>query len=334
MSILSKIYSFLSFIERLFFETFDFLILRPKAKVVSIGNLSMGGTGKTPVLFELLKELEKQHPEKKVAVLTRGYRCPWEKSFYELYGDGEHPFELTDEALMLNQRFPEIPVLVGKNRHHAAILGESRFSPDLFLLDDGFQYRRLHKDFNIILWDAMSAAKEAQVVPSGRLREPVERLRDANVILLTRCESASAEQIDFWMKWLSEKAADVPIIKTQTVCEGVFKYNGEKSDLPKGSEVLAFSAIGRPESFYSQIEAESYKVASKKEFRDHDRYSKDTIEMLGKLSQEKHLPLICTEKDAIKFKPEDAKKLNLNILRIKAVPVSGKSFLEEIFNRN
>lgn len=334
MGVLSKVYSCLSFIERLFFEIFDFLVLRPKAKVISIGNISMGGTGKTPVLFELLTELKEQQPNQKLAVLTRGYRCPWEKSFYELYGDGEHPFELTDEALMLNQRFPHIPVLVGKNRHHAAIIGENRFAPDMFLLDDGFQYRRLHKDFNIILWDAMSTLKEARVVPSGRLREPVERLKEADVILLTRCESAPKEQTDFWISWLSENATGIPVIKTQTLCEGVFKFNGERTDLPKGSEVLAFSAIGRPESFYSQIEAEGYSVVSKKEFRDHDRYSKDTIEMLGKLSQEKHLPLICTEKDAIKFKPEDAKKLNLNILRIKAVPVSGKSFLEEIFNRN
>lgn len=331
MSFLSRLYAFLSFLERFFFETFHFLCFRPKAKVISIGNLSMGGTGKTPVLFELLKEFKEQQPNKKLAVLTRGYRCPWEKSFYELYGDGDHPFELTDEALMLNQRFPEIPVLVGKNRHHAAILGEKRFSPDLFLLDDGFQYRRLYKDFNIILWDAMSTPKEAQVVPSGRLREPVERLKEANVILLTRCESAPAEQVKFWFKWLSEKTSGIPIIKTQTICEGIFKHNGKKSDLPENSEVLAFSAIGRPESFYAQLEAQGYKIAAKKEFRDHDRYSDSIIENLIKLSQEKHLPLICTEKDAIKIKNEAAKRMNLNVLRIKAVPVSGKSFLEEMF---
>lgn len=110
MKFLSKIYIFLTWLERTFFETFKFLSYKSKAKVVSIGNLSMGGTGKTPVLFQFLKELEEKQSGKKAVVLTRGYRCPWEKSFYELYGKGEHPFELTDEALMLNRRFPNVPI--------------------------------------------------------------------------------------------------------------------------------------------------------------------------------------------------------------------------------
>lgn len=330
MKFLSKIYIFLSWLERTFFETFKFLSYKSKAKVVSIGNLSMGGTGKTPVLFQFLKELEEKQSGKKAVVLTRGYRCPWEKSFYELYGKGEHPFELTDEALMLNRRFPNVPVLVGKNRHHASILGEGRFNPDLFLLDDGFQYRRIHKDFNIILWDAMSTLNEAQVVPCGRLREPLERLKIANAILLTRCETASEEQIDFWMNWLGKIAPGIPIIKTQTLCDGLFLYDGRKSSVASGAEVYAFSAIGRPESFYAQLEAEGFKVKCKKEYRDHHRFSEEELEELLKESENHNLPLVCTEKDAIKIKDEMAKKMNISILRIKAVPVSGKSFLDEL----
>lgn len=290
----------------------------------------MGGTGKTPVLFQILKELQTQMPNKRVAVLTRGYRCPWENSFYELYGNGPHPFELTDEALMLNKRFPQIPVLVGKNRHHAAILAESRFKPNFFLLDDGFQYRRIRKDFNIILWDSMSTLKESQIVPAGRLREPIERLKKANAILLTRCESANKEQIEFWIDWLTDNAPNIPIIKTQTLCEGLFKHNGKKSTISENSEVYAFSAIGRPESFYAQLENNGYKVKAKKEFRDHHRFSEKDLENLLKDANSQNLPLVCTEKDAIKIKPEMAEKMDINILRIKAVPLSGKTFLEEL----
>lgn len=329
IKILSKIYASLSFIERKFFETFSFLSYRPKAKVISIGNLSMGGTGKTPVLFELLKEFKENRPDLKIAVLTRGYRCPWEKSFYELYGNKEHPFELTDEALMLNKRFPNIPVLVGKNRHHAAIIGEGRFNPDVIILDDGFQYRRLPKDINIVLWDAMSKPEEAATVPAGRLREPIERLKVADYILLTRCESAPEQQIQYWEKWLKEKAANIPVIKTQTVTEGIFDYNGAQRSSSENNKVLAFSAIGRPESFYAQLEACGCKIEAKKEFRDHHRFSDKDLSELLKEAQEKNLSLICTEKDAIKIKPDMAEKLNLSVLRIKTVPLSGKKFLEE-----
>ena len=330
MNILSDIYCTLTTLEREFFETFDFLKYRTKAKVISVGNLSMGGTGKTPVLFEILKELQTQQPQKKLLVLTRGYRCPWENSFYELYGTGEHPFELTDEALMLNKRFPQIPVLVGKNRHHAAKIGEMHYQPDLILLDDGFQYRRLYKDFDIILWDSMSKPEEAQIIPSGRLREPIERLKDADRILLTRCESASEEQIDFWLKWLEEKAPGIPIIKTHTTCEGLFKHNGEPANLDKNAGLLAFSAIGRPESFYAQLEQCGYQISAKKEFRDHHRFSDAELEELLKEASKKNLALVCTEKDAIKIKAEMAEKMDLNILRIKSEPLSGKSFLEEL----
>lgn len=327
MNILSKIYSTLSYLERKFFDTFYFLKHRTKAKVISIGNLSMGGTGKTPVLFEIIKELQEKHPNLQLMVLTRGYRCPWERSFYELYGTGEHPFELTDEALMLNKRFPNIPVMVGKNRHHSSIVGEMHYKPDLILLDDGFQYRRLYKDFDYLLWDAMSKPKEAQIIPSGRLREPIERLRQADVILLTRCESASEEQIEFWVNWLRQKAPNIPIIKTKTICEGVFKHSGEPSNLSKEKELLAFSAIGNPNSFYEQLKQCNYKIASKKEFRDHHRFTDNDLEKLIKEAQNNNLPLICTEKDVIKIKAEYAEKMDLNILRIKTVPVLDKDFI-------
>ena len=330
MSVLAKIYSNLSCIEKNFFDFFNFLKYRPKAKVISIGNLSMGGTGKTPVLFEVLKEFQDKYPDLNLMVLTRGYRCPWENSFYELYGDGEHPFELTDEALMLNKRFPNIPVMVGKNRHHAAIIGEMRYRPDIILLDDGFQYRRLYKDFDFILWDAMSTPDEAEPIPDGRLREPVERLKQANVILLTRCESASSEQIEYWQKWLHEEAPNVPIVKTKTCCEGIFKYDGKLADLNKNTGLLAFSAIGRPESFYEQLKQCGYNIVIKKEFRDHHRFSDNELEELVKEAQSKSLALVCTEKDAIKIRPEFAEIMNLNILRIETLPLSKEDFIKFI----
>jgi len=324
---LTNVYACLTGLERLFFKTFSFLVFRPRAKVISIGNLSMGGTGKTPVLAELLKELSNH----RICVLTRGYRSPYERSFYNLIGPGPHPEKITDEAMLINSRFPDVPQLIGKNRHHSARMAELMYSPEIILLDDGFQYRRLDKDLNIILWDALSKPEEAALIPSGRLREPLWRLNDADIILLTRCESAPADQIVFWNRWLAERAPTKPVIELKTICEGVFDNNGcrlEQDAVSSGS-FLAFSAIGRPESFYRQLESLGLQVAEKIEFRDHHRFTVTDITRIAELAQKKELQIICTEKDACKISDKDAARLQLKILRIRIQPSSGNSFIEE-----
>ncbi|PKL50500.1 MAG: tetraacyldisaccharide 4'-kinase [Candidatus Riflebacteria bacterium HGW-Riflebacteria-2] len=326
--LLQNVYLALTTCERRFFEVFSFLVYRPQARVISVGNLSMGGTGKTPVLFEIIEELRQSH---NVCVLSRGYRSPWERSFYHLQGKGSHPDGLTDEALLLNRRFPQIPVLLGKNRHHAAIVGEQRVKPDIFLLDDGFQYRRLRKDVELLLWDAMSDPTEAQLLPAGRLREPLSRLRDAQAVLLTRCESVSEDKIAFWKKWLSEKAPGVPVIMVQTRCYGLFDCHDNRLPLVESqAEFMAFSAIGRPESFYAQLEQIGCRIGDRVEFRDHHRFSDSELVELGRKATEKKLRPVCTEKDFCKISPEIAEKLNISVLKIRTLPVSQRSFTAEL----
>ncbi len=326
--LLQSIYHALTFSERRFFEIFSFLIYRPRARVISVGNLSMGGTGKTPVLFELIEELRHSH---NICVLSRGYRSPWERSFYHLQGKGPHPAGLTDEALLLNRRFPEIPVLLGKNRHHAAIVAEQRLRPDIILLDDGFQYRRLRKDVELLLWDAMSDPDEAQLLPAGRLREPILRLRSAHAILLTRCESVSEKKIDFWKNWLNAKAPGVPVIRVNTYCEGLFDHHGSRLSANVAStEILAFSAIGRPQSFYAQLEQLGCHISERAEFRDHHRFSDDELQQLGRRARDKKLRPVCTEKDFCKISHEMAENLGLAVLKIRTRPASQRSFTAEL----
>lgn len=324
LTYLSYFYFFLSKTERLFYKIFNFLVNNPKAYVISIGNISMGGTGKTPVLFELLKETNTSS-----CVLTRGYRCPWEKSFYLLHGNKKYPFELTDETLMTNKRFPEIPILVGKNRHHSSIIAEDKFKPQIIFLDDGFQYRRIRKDYNILLWDSMCKPEEAFTVPKGVLREPFERLASANAILLTRCETANKEQIDYWINRIKSVAPNVPIIKIKTVCDGLYDYNGNKIK-QNSKNYFAFSGIGRPESFYSQLSQLQCKVSKTKQFRDHHRFTYNELNELDQISKEYNLQLVCTEKDFIKIPYDIADKMNLQILRIRAIPENEKSFVKNL----
>ncbi|MDD2999928.1 MAG: tetraacyldisaccharide 4'-kinase [Candidatus Riflebacteria bacterium] len=331
MSCLSAFYGLLTGLERNFFATFPFLCYKPSARVISVGNLSMGGTGKTPLLFELLSELEKFN----TCVLSRGYRSPWEKSFYYLQGTGPHPRELTDEALLLNARFPQTPVLLGKNRHHSAIVAEKRFKPQLILLDDGFQYRRLRKDIDLVLWDAMSEPREAQMIPAGRLREPIWRLSQASAVFLTRCESAGSDMVDYWLKWIATQAPNVPVIMTKTICEGLYDYRSRKfAILPSARKYLAFSAIGRPDSFYCQLESLGCSVLKKVEFRDHHRFTDAELKSIGEQASVSQLQPVCTEKDFCKISPDIAEKLNIAVLRIRTVPSSGRTFSEELAAHN
>ncbi len=323
---LTKIYGCLTAAERIFFATFDFLKYRPRARVISVGNLSMGGTGKTPVLFELLEEL-KRH---RCCVLSRGYRSPWERSFYHLQGRGPHPSELTDEALLLNARFPEVPVFLGKNRHHAAIIAEKRFKPELMLLDDGFQYRRLHKDVDLVLFDAMADFSEAQLIPAGRLREPAWRLRQARAILLTRCETASAGKQAEWLGWLKQQAPAVPVIRVNTLCDGLYDWCGNKIAAGKEERFLAFSAVGRPAGFYSQLRSLGLNPAETAEFRDHHRFTAAELQTLATKAAQNNLRPVCTEKDFCKIPPETARQMRILTLRIRTLPVSGQTFIAEL----
>lgn len=329
LRLLEYLYLAVTTCDRLFFRVFPFLVYRPEAKVISIGNLSMGGTGKTPVLFEILREYLENSPAEKVCVISRGYRSPWENSFYYLHGSGPHPPELTDEALLFNQHFEKVPLLLGKRRDRSARFAERKLQPRLLLLDDGFQYRRLKKDFEILLWDSHMQPAEAELIPRGKLREPVSRLIEADAILLTRCESASAAQIDFWQNWLAQRAPGVKIVPMQTLCEGLFDLYGQRIiEMP--GEVIAMSAIGRPASFYQQLELIGLKVVHRVEFRDHHRFNEKELEKLAALHRQSGLPVVCTEKDRVKISTETAMALGLLTMRIRVLPCSGRSLISEL----
>lgn len=326
---LKSIYFLVTSVDRLFFKFFRFLVYKTPAKVISIGNLSMGGTGKTPVLFEIISELKNE----KLCVISRGYRSPWENSFYRLEGSGPHPKELTDEALLFNLRFPMVPILLGKRRDRSARYADENIKPRMLILDDGFQYRRLKKDIDLLLWDSFTDVKEAQLIPCGRLREPISRLRDASAILLTRCEISSKEQVTFWKNWLAKKADGIPIIEMKTICEGLFDHNGYKIDEADYPEsCVAFSAIGKPQSFVKQLEQLGIIAKETIEFRDHHKFSTRELESLGQAHAKNGRVIICTEKDRVKVEQKIAEQLSLITLRIRIIPVSGNSICSELKN--
>ena len=316
---LSYLYYTLTTTQRKFFQLFPFLSYRPKAKVISIGNMTTGGTGKTPVLFELIKEFS----DKTTCVLTRGYRSKYENNFYVLKGENPETALITDESVLLNKKFPHIPILIGKNRNHSAKMADKIIKPDILFLDDGFQYRRLKKDFNILLWDAMSEKDEARLIPLGTMREPAELIKNADAIILTRCETASEQKQQHWLNYLKHQAPNVQIIKAASFCDGVFDSKEEKVQL---SECISFCAIGRPNSFYAQLKSIGASAKHKFEFRDHHIFSNDELNKITALAKTTKLPVVCTEKDYVKLDKTFIAKHNILKLRIRVRPLSRESF--------
>ena len=315
--LLTGLYGALTAIERSFFEHAAFLVESPRARVVSIGNLTVGGTGKTPLLLELLG-----HPARppRTAVLTRGYRSPWERGFYLLQGPGPHPELLTDEALQVNRAFPEVPILIGKNRAHAARMAERLCKPELLLLDDGFQYRRLRKDLDLVLWDATVEPETADLLPVGRMREPFARLGTAGALILTRCELVDALTLARRHAFFSGRFPCLPRHEAVTEAVGWTAPDGRSTALDEAPKNLyAFSAIARPDTFLRQLEATGRTVVGSSSFRDHDRFSPERLADVGRAARSASpaAALACTEKDLVKISPPAAREAGIWALRIR-----------------
>ncbi len=323
---LTRVYQSLWRLEHTFFHALPFLRYTPKVPVVSIGNLTVGGTGKTPLLMALLEELS---PRCRVAILTRGYRSPWERSFYLVQGPGPHPSELTDETLLVHKRFPQVPILVGKNRYHTARRAERWLCPDLLLIDDGFQYRRLHQHLRLLLWDVTDAPEQARLLPAGRLREPLERLRDASLILLTRTEMVSTARLAEVCYQLSELAPGIPLISTRFQTGPLLLWNGQPARVfSDNTRFFPFAAIARPEHFLAGLRSLGLPLADPIWFRDHHRFGSNDLETLSQAAQKAQATLVCTEKDLVKLPEEWSERHHLHILPISLHPIDRGCFLD------
>lgn len=258
---------------------YDRGILRQRtlsAPVVSIGSISAGGAGKTPFVT-LLGELLKQRG---VAfdVLSRGYG---RKSRGALVVDPQGlPSEFGDEPILIARRLG-CPVIVGENRHEAGLLAEQKFDARLHILDDGFQHRSLARDFDI----ALVTAKDLndQLLPTGRLREPLRSLLRADAVVLSGEGEWAALPHGIKRIWQVRRSLILP-------------------NLPHNP--IAFCGIARPQDFLKQLNAKGITPPAFKAFRDHHSYSADDVRLLLALRDEKSSGgFITTEKDAVNLGP-------------------------------
>ena len=241
--------------------------------VVSVGNLSVGGSGKTPFVILLGELLQKRGIA--FDVLSRGYGR--ESSGVLVVDPGGEARQFGDEPLLIARKLG-VPVIVGEERYRAGLRAESEHGPRLHLLDDGFQHRELARDFDIVLVSPEDAADS--LLPAGRLREPLASLRRADAIV-TSDESAARLKLGGEQKmWRVERTLVVP----------------EGAPL----QPVAFCGIARPENFFAQLRAASLEPVAEAVFRDHHRYSQADIGDLHRACcQSEAGGFITTEKDAV-----------------------------------
>ncbi|HEX4605674.1 MAG TPA: tetraacyldisaccharide 4'-kinase [Candidatus Angelobacter sp.] len=244
--------------------------------VISIGNLSVGGAGKTPFVIALGKLLQQRGVT--FDVLSRGYgRNSTEVAVVDPNG---LPAQFGDEPLLIAREL-KAPVIVGADRYQAGLAAEKKFSSTLHLLDDGFQHRRLHRDFDIVLLPAEDYS--GTLLPVGRLREPVAALERADAIVLPG-----------------------PIEQFRSV-KSIWPVR-RKIDLPDISgKLIAFCGIGRPGQFFDGLRAANMNIAEKVAFRDHHAYQQSDIDRLLVIQRRTGADgFITTEKDAINLGPFSA----------------------------
>jgi tetraacyldisaccharide 4'-kinase len=240
--------------------------------VISIGNLSVGGSGKTPFVL-LLGELLKNRGMK-FDVLSRGYGR--QSRGLAVVDPGGSARDFGDEPLLIARRLG-VSVIVGEDRHQAGVLAESKFGPQLHLLDDGFQHRALKRDFDIVLVTPEDARD--QLLPAGRLREPLASLTRADVVVLTSGASREAFPVKGKLVW--------------RVRRGIVPKN-----VP--SRPVVFCGIARPQSFVLQLRTAGIEPAAEAFYSDHHAYSERDIRDLLALREKSEADgFVTTEKDAI-----------------------------------
>jgi tetraacyldisaccharide 4'-kinase len=286
---------------------YDLRVLKPrraKAKVVCIGNLTAGGTGKTPAT--ILAALTLRRADRRVAILSRGYGRPdRDAEVCVLHDDSEPDWKRCgDEPWMMHQilKGQGIPILVSPDRVGAAAQAVTFFNSQVVVLDDGFQHRRLARDLDVVLINALDGFGGRRLLPLGNLREPLRALRRAQLIMLTHVDLAPEDALAAWRKDIHRANPRAPLLeavhKPDLLLE-VKTQTKRRCDHLKGRPVSSLCGLASPRQFEDCLERNGATIAQRWRYPDHHRYTKRELVSIGRLLA--GLPLVTTFKDLVKF---------------------------------
>jgi tetraacyldisaccharide 4'-kinase len=288
--------------------------------VISVGNLTWGGTGKTPLIIWLVQILKQQ--QLRVVILTRGYMA-----------DSPHGLSESDEAVMMKEILGDVPILTGKNRFQNALEYQKEKKVDVFLLDDGFQHRKLKRDLNIVAVDALNPFGNGALIPRGILREPISKISRADAVVLTKADCAPEvlTRISDMIKRYNPKVSISKSVHQPVSVSSL--QGGEPLDLSwiAGKNISAVCSIADPKSFKKILEQLQGKVVKLFSFEDHHRYCQEDVRKIfddsAGLSAQ---ALMTTHKDAVKlkvFEKKNSQQLKFYYLNIVMSLTEGKDEL-------
>jgi tetraacyldisaccharide 4'-kinase len=323
--------------------------------VVVVGNLTVGGTGKTPVVEKFAKALRDRG--RKVAILSRGYKSKapplWKKWWWRLthadeppprvVSDGERVLldseQAGDEPYMLARNLPGVLVLVDKNRVKAGAYAIKKFGCDTLILDDGFQYLPLKGRLNLLLVDKTNPFGNGHMLPRGILREPIKHLRRASYVFLTKSNGQRDPELE---RLIDAHNPGVDIIECAHRPQYLQRF-GVAPDAPggrepltflKGQRVFAFSGIATPESFEKFLRDLGALLVGRERFLDHYRYAdEDLAELAAAAQREGAQCLVTTEKDAVRIAAAFSGALPLYYLRLEIDIIRGAADFDEAVGR-
>ncbi len=289
---------------------------RAPLPVISVGNLTAGGTGKTPFVSYLARGLSGQ--DHKPAILARGYRASSKGG-------------ANDELLMLSRQCPELLTVPNPNRL-AGCMRAREEGADVALLDDGFQHLALKRDLDILLVDATRPFGNGQLLPRGTLREPADHAARADIVVLTRVDLAGLGAVGELRTWLSRLKPGVPIIECSFQARQLRPLTEDGETLAaedlSGKRVGAFAALAAPRGFGRTLRAQGATVAYSRRFRDHHLYTAaDLATVVAEAGAAGAEILVTTEKDAVKLEELPAPEIPLYCLTIEAEVEGGEDFL-------
>jgi len=285
-------------LRALAYATGIFRVHRMNRPVISVGNLTVGGTGKTPMVALVARLLMARG--KRVVVISRGYGGSLEGET-RIVSDGRTVFltaaEAGDEPVHLASSVPGLMAVIGTDRHRAGRLALEQFDPDVFILDDGFQHLRLHRDLNILLMDCRAPVGNGHTLPAGLLREPPSAMKRADLVVYTRCTGAGAPLVH----------GAIPSCRAGHALTGVELLPGgdrQPFETLCGRRGVAFAGIAEPESFFASLHDKGVDIVATIPFDDHCRYGEPEVARLAEACRAAGADyLITTGKDAVKLAP-------------------------------
>jgi tetraacyldisaccharide 4'-kinase len=258
--------------------------------VISVGNLTAGGTGKTPLVVEIVTRL--QAAGRQPAILTRGYAAP--------------PGHEADEVREFRLAVPDVPVVVNPNRLAGAAHARRVYHADCLVLDDGFQHRRLRRDLDIVLIDALDPWGGRRLLPAGRLREPLANLRRADWLIITRTNQVDPTLVQEIVAELHTHAPGVPVSKAAVAPSGFISGNGrvEPAAALAQRRVLPVCGIGNPASFNRLVGELARIIGEPLIFPDHHHYRRRDAERIAAVARQRQVEcVVTTRKDWVKLSP-------------------------------